>query len=170
MALPITITLYDHATHEVLAQFSRGRVPWKLFKDAVHLARRIDAAQAMDETAHQETAALLTALAGYQFTIEQVLLGMSQHEMVTALRQIVRRAASLGQQASGNEAAPPAGEQDGSPDWVVGLESMLVRALGWSLHDIDETDVESLLPFVAALTAPAPEKTNLAYCDQVSWL
>lgn len=56
---------------------------------------------------------------------------------------------------------------------MIDLEIALVKALNWSLHDIDETDVESLLEFVGRLTeggqahGPAPTR---AFCDQVSWL
>ena len=31
---------------------------------------------------------------------------------------------------------------------MVGLECSIVDMFHWSLHDIDETDIESLIPFV----------------------
>jgi len=47
----------------------------------------------------------------------------------------------------------------------------LVRTFGWSLHDIDETDVESLLTFVSGLTGKKPAfARKRGYCDQVDWL
>ena len=67
---------------------------------------------------------------------------------------------------------------------MIDLEIALTRSLGWSLWEIEETDVESLLGFVNRLTetcSPAavqgktpsvirsqgPRKT---YCDRVDWL
>jgi hypothetical protein len=52
---------------------------------------------------------------------------------------------------------------------LVDLEISLVRAFGWSLHDIDETAVESLLPFVGRF-ARKPEVRKTAYADEVDWL
>jgi len=51
----------------------------------------------------------------------------------------------------------------------------MVQAFGWSLRDIDETDVESLLPFVARVgkkkvIGAGDGKKEEAYCDQVDWL
>jgi hypothetical protein len=61
--------------------------------------------------------------------------------------------------------------------FLVDLEISLVKAFGWSLRDIDETDIESLLPFIFRLTAGPSEPgasgrptKKTAYCDQVSWL
>ncbi len=46
------------------------------------------------------------------------------------------------------------------------MERALVEHYGWSLYDIDQTAIESLLPFVLRQEARKPQ----AYCDQVSWL
>jgi len=53
----------------------------------------------------------------------------------------------------------------------------MVERFGWSLRDIDETDIESLIPFVMRITSRTeemPEKTvpkeKKLYCDQVSWM
>jgi hypothetical protein len=63
----------------------------------------------------------------------------------------------------------------------VDLEIALARALGWSLYDIDRTDVSSLVPFVLRLLerneiqpgTGQPRKTgkpkvHRVYCDQVN--
>jgi len=57
------------------------------------------------------------------------------------------------------------------------LEIALVKAFGWSLRDIDETAVESLLPFIKRLTAdPAGDRRGTSppiktvFVDQVDWL
>jgi len=43
-----------------------------------------------------------------------------------------------------------------------------VKAFGWSLHEIDETDIETLLPFINRLTEAQRPKT--VYADEVDWL
>jgi hypothetical protein len=60
---------------------------------------------------------------------------------------------------------------------MIDLEISLAKAFNWSLRDIDETDIESLLPFVArfARTQTGAERPTAApkkrvYCDQVDWL
>ncbi len=52
------------------------------------------------------------------------------------------------------------------------MEIDLVKAFNWSLRDIDETDIESLLPFVARLTGGKmlDEPMPTVYCDEVDWL
>jgi hypothetical protein len=55
---------------------------------------------------------------------------------------------------------------------MIDLEIELVKAFNWSLRDIDETDIQSLLPFVnrfAGIKREEPVR-NKVYCDQVSWL
>lgn len=46
---------------------------------------------------------------------------------------------------------------------------MLAEHLHWSLHDIDRTDIESLIPFVFHL-AGTHQQTETRFCDQVDWL
>lgn len=53
---------------------------------------------------------------------------------------------------------------------LIDLEILLVKAFGWSLHDIDETDIESLMPFIRRLTQGQTKPTKQTYCDQVDWL
>jgi hypothetical protein len=53
-------------------------------------------------------------------------------------------------------------------DGLIDLEISLVKAFNWSLHDIDETDIESLLPFVFRMTGTG--QNNRVYADQVDWL
>jgi hypothetical protein len=47
-----------------------------------------------------------------------------------------------------------------------------VKTFGWSLKDIDETDIESLLPFVFRLSGKDKGKQvkQSAFCDEVDWL
>lgn len=58
---------------------------------------------------------------------------------------------------------------------MVDLKISLVERFGWTLRDIDETDIDSLLPFVYRLAernrfTELEKKPPPAYCDQVSWL
>lgn len=57
-------------------------------------------------------------------------------------------------------------------EWIIDLEIALVRAFGWSLYEIDRTDIESLLPFVQRLTDGGEmSKTRpRVYCDQIEGL
>jgi hypothetical protein len=55
---------------------------------------------------------------------------------------------------------------------MVDMEINLVKAFGWDLHSIYETDIESLFPFVSRF-AGTDEKVSVnkkVYCDQVNWL
>jgi hypothetical protein len=55
------------------------------------------------------------------------------------------------------------------------LKITLVETFGWSLHEINQTDIVDLLRFVRRLPAktgkgrpPVPQQP--AYCDQVDWM
>jgi hypothetical protein len=65
--------------------------------------------------------------------------------------------------------------EEGATDWLVDLECALVDRVGWSLVDIDATDIESLIPFMFRYPAWKGEgKTNVRrqklYADEASWL
>jgi len=51
-------------------------------------------------------------------------------------------------------------------DWLIELEISLIKAFGWSLWDIDNTDIESLLPLVVHF-GDGKAVSRKAYCDQV---
>jgi hypothetical protein len=55
---------------------------------------------------------------------------------------------------------------------MVDIEIALAERLSWSLRDIDETDITSLVDFIKRYTesgggSAAPKKT---FADQVDWL
>lgn len=54
------------------------------------------------------------------------------------------------------------------------MEITLVQAFGWSLKDIDETDIESLFAFMTRFAESNHEtrspKKRKVYADQVTWL
>jgi hypothetical protein len=49
------------------------------------------------------------------------------------------------------------------------IERILAEKLGWSLYDMDRTDIESLIPFVFYIAGSRPQKKPV-YADQVDWL
>jgi hypothetical protein len=55
---------------------------------------------------------------------------------------------------------------------MVELEISLVKAFGWSLYEIDHTDIETLIPFINQFVGSEihPVTKKKVYCDQVSWL
>ena len=56
-------------------------------------------------------------------------------------------------------------------DWALDLEARLVERYGWSIYEMDQTDVESLMLFVHRLTADkSGARTKRVYIDQVSGL
>lgn len=57
------------------------------------------------------------------------------------------------------------------------IERVLAERLGWSLYEMDLTDIESLMPFVFYIAGSTPEghgggrrKQKQIYADQVDWL
>lgn len=56
---------------------------------------------------------------------------------------------------------------------LVDLEIALARAHNWSLHDIDNTDIESMMLFITRYgmaDEPGKPAAKRVYCDQVNWL
>jgi hypothetical protein len=51
-------------------------------------------------------------------------------------------------------------------DWLIELEISLIKAFGWSLWDIDNTDIESLLPLVVHF-GDSKAVARKVYCDQL---
>jgi len=55
---------------------------------------------------------------------------------------------------------------------LIDIEIQLVKAFNWSLKDIDDTDIESLIPFIMhfAGVKGEPVSKQRVHCDEVSWL
>jgi len=53
---------------------------------------------------------------------------------------------------------------------LIDLEISLVRAFGWPLAAIDETAIESLLPFASRFGRTAAGSGRQTPIDQVDWL
>jgi hypothetical protein len=181
MLPPLKITLYDPDTSESRAEYTRGFVAWKHLKAATRLLGVLTREGTIDPALPAEIAEVVAGALG-GVSVQDLTAGATPEEMITVLMQIIGRAKALSPRADEPpaDASPPPQPSDAhSPshlDWMIDIEIQLARVLGWSLRDIDETDIESLLPFWFRLTAPTPTPaqsqpaTNLAYIDQVSWL
>lgn len=58
-------------------------------------------------------------------------------------------------------------------EWLIDLEISLVKTFGWSLFEIDNTDIESLLPFIRRLVRTKGEvkkPERMMYADECDWL
>ncbi len=53
--------------------------------------------------------------------------------------------------------------------WWIDMEISLVKAFGWSLQDIEESDMESLIPFVLRFTETGgrsePKRQSVNFVD-----
>ena len=65
------------------------------------------------------------------------------------------------------EKASPLVPRGGTLQALLDVEVELVRLFGWSLHEIDETDITSMMEFIGRLGGRGGEA--LEYCDQVDW-
>lgn len=66
-------------------------------------------------------------------------------------------------------------EEEQAADWMIDLECALVEHTGWSLVDIDATDINSLIPFMFRYPtwkgqSKAKKTRRQLYADQVNWL
>jgi hypothetical protein len=88
---PLKITLYNPETDEVLAEYTRLFVPWRLLKVAVRMAKTINF-ESLTEADVDALAAMVVDVFGDKFTVDQVANGADVGEMVTVLNAIVARA------------------------------------------------------------------------------
>lgn len=90
MGTPMVIHFYGK-DNEVVKQFSRSFVPWKLLKEAVRVSKTLDQ-ENLGEKDVDELAGLVVAVFGDQFTVEEVNEQADVAEMVAILNQIVTTA------------------------------------------------------------------------------
>jgi hypothetical protein len=90
----LVITLYDPETNEVIKEYTRTFVPWKLLKRAVKLSKSIEAfsADTLSEEVIDELAALVVDTFGSQFSVDQLSDGADIGEMMTVLTGIMASA------------------------------------------------------------------------------
>lgn len=90
MGTPMIIHFYGQ-DNEVVKQFTRSFVPWKLLKEAVRISKTLDKDN-LGEKDIDELAGLVVAVFGDQFTVEEVNNQADVAEMVAVLNQIVATA------------------------------------------------------------------------------
>lgn len=90
MGTPMIIHFYGQ-DNEVVKQFTRSFVPWKLLKEAVRISKTLDQDN-LGEKDVDELAGLVVAVFGDQFTVEEVNNQADVAEMVAVLNQIVATA------------------------------------------------------------------------------
>jgi hypothetical protein len=90
---PISLTLYDPETDEVIQTYTRSFVPWKLLKTAVRLSTALDKhPEEMTEEQIDELAQLVVDVFGERFSLEQVTNGADLTEMMAVITQIIAKA------------------------------------------------------------------------------
>lgn len=100
----MVIHLYDENS-EITATFTRSFVPWKLLKEAVKLAERLNKNSTDEEISEEDCdaiAKLIAAVFGDKFTVEQLNDGADVSEMMTVMNQIIAKA----QGGAGNPTPP----------------------------------------------------------------
>jgi hypothetical protein len=181
VAAPLKITLYNPETKEPIGEYICNFVPFKFLKLALRLAVSTININA------DALGGLIVELFGRQFSVDELMRQSDENDRIAILQAIMNRTGmtmKIGDEQSKAESAankelPPSKnskEEEIDEDWIMDLEISLIKAFGWSLHDIDETDIESLMPFVAHYAGTRTEaRENMkgkkkVFCDQVSWL
>ncbi len=165
MKTPMTLHIYDENS-EIKATFVRSFVPWKLLKEAVKIAKNLNPKNMSEENV-EELTGLVVAVFGDKFTVDQLNEGADVSEMVAVLQQIVSTANGVHSGPYPSGVIPENSEL--TIETMIDLEIGLVRAFNWSLRDIDETDIESLLPFISRLNSDGQDEKK-AFADEVDFL
>ncbi|NMC84289.1 MAG: hypothetical protein GYA58_03285 [Anaerolineaceae bacterium] len=87
---PLKITLYND-DNEVVAEYTRLFVPWRMLKVAIRLMKTTDLDN-LTEEAVDELAAFVSEVFGGQITVDQLNDYVDISEMATVLRTVVAKA------------------------------------------------------------------------------
>lgn len=167
---PIKLTLYDLETFEAHAEYICNFVPLRYLKLAMQLS------QSLVNINADTLAGLIVDLFGRQFSVDELMKYTEQSDRMAVLEAIMLRPGLIRSKASRSE---PEGETTDrheyelkDMDWIIDMEVSLTSAFVWSLRELDDTYIESLLPFIAYFAGTAGEaaKTVRVYADQVNWL
>src|SRR4030042_4654732 len=179
VAAPLKITLYNPETIEPIGEYICNFVPLKYLKLALRLST------SMININADALGGLIVELFGKQFSVDELMKCSEDNDQIAVLQAIMNRAGMTMKTGSeADEAEPdinhPFPEQGAKAilleeeidyeDWIMDMEISLIKAFGWSLKEIDETDIESLMPFVAHFAGTGKIENKKVYCDQVSWL
>lgn len=165
---PLKITLYDPETYEPRGEFICNFVKLKYLKLAVQLMNS-------QISINEDTlAGLIVELFGYQFSIGELMKCSEWKDRLAMLQAILLRGGFTAKRKDSLTPDPgPSGEKEGvyaveDQDWIQELTVTLVKAFGWSLRELDDTDIETLMPFVGHFAGARAR--NKVYCDEVNWL
>jgi hypothetical protein len=165
---PIKLTFYDPETFDATAEFICNFIPVRFLKLAIRLARS-------KVNINKDTLeGLIVDLFENKFSVDALRSGSEESDRMQVLQDIMTRANSFTSEGSSKSAGSESENPDEAEDEarLEDLEITLVKSFGWSLHDIDHTDIESLFPFVSRFAGTAG-KVNVqrkVYCDQAAWL
>jgi len=165
---PVKFTLYNLETYEPLEDYICNFIPVRYLKLAIRLAKS-------KVNINPDTlAGLIVDLFKNEFSVNELRKHSEESDRMQVLQEIMTRAGSFMSKTS--EKDPAGGVENAAAEedenWLEDLEITLVKSFGWSLQEIDATDMESLFPFVSRFAGTAskvPEK-KLAYIDQVDWI
>jgi len=161
----ISITLFD-AERTQPQTYTQPVVVWGTLKRAIRMAKRLEAGAPDTQL---ELAGLVVWVFRDRFTVDDLAECTDLAEQIAVINQITQTAVALLPQGSASGTDEPGEALAPADDWMARLDRNMVKQYGWSLRDLDETDIESLFPFLQAVTGStgAPVQT---YCDQVGWL
>lgn len=166
---PLKLMFYDPDTYDVIAEYICNFIPVRFLKLAIRLGKS-------PVNINKDTLeGLIVNLFGNQFSVDELRRGSEESDRMQVLQDIMTRADSFMTEKSGDQPRPEAENtfpEAEDEDWLEDLEITLVKSFGWSLAEIDRTDIESLFPFVARFAGTAGEvgaKKRL-FVDQVNWL
>lgn len=166
---PLKLTFYDPDTYDLVAEYICNFIPVRFLKLAIRLAKS-------PVNINKDTLeGLIVDLFGNQFSIDELRRGSDESDRKQVLQDIMTRAGSFMSERSGNQ---PGSEAENivteaeDENWLEDLEITLVKSFGWSLAEIDRTDIESLFSFLSrfAGTAGKVPAQQRSYVDQVNWL
>jgi hypothetical protein len=167
---PLKFTFYDPETLEECGEYLCNFVPLKYLKLAIRLSNSV-------VNINQDAlAGLIMGLFGNQFSKNQLMRYTEETDRMLLLQQVMMRAGSFMLNRAEVEQAGESSEGDEykleDEDWIIALEISLANIYNWSLKDIDETDIETLMPFVARFVGNNEKKEvkNKVFVDQVNWL
>jgi hypothetical protein len=166
---PLKLTLYNLETYEVLGDYVCNFIPVRYLKLAIRLSKSLININA------DTLAGLIVDLFGNKFSVDDLQKYSEQRDRMTVLQAVMTRSGNFMLKPSETGSAGETGNTSTESEdeyWLEDLEISLVNSFGWSLQEIDNTDIESLFPFIMryAHTGGEPVVKQGIFCDQVSWL
>ncbi len=164
---PLKIVFYDPETQEERREYICNHVPMRYLKLALQLSMS-KANINMDILA-----GLIVDLFGRQFSVDELREYTETQNRLILLQALIRRPGFfMVQKTDKKENELPANnELSDLEEDIIDMEISLINVFGWSMYDIDETDIESLFPFMNLFVGghKKPVKSNRIYAEQMQW-